>query len=322
MTPAAEVGPRRRADPCIAPADWLLVSLLGVYLVFVVGGFPGIYQVQWRLVTHVLTLVLIVGWLARHPLAPGPLRPAATDAADRRRPRRHGRQHHRQPVSALRLGDGRQRRRDRARLRGAGHDARPAGPAATAPVHGGGAGRRRRRRLRHPDPAGCWADFWSLVGHLVVPPLRPAFAGLVVRHAEHPGRGRGRLPAAGRWHGSRARSLATTARRVAHRGARRRSGSSISSPAARAGRSSASPSRWSSAPSWWPSDDRRRCTDSADGSRRPARALASSAIGAMVVVAAAIVAQPGHPGRAGDAGVGLRLTFWQHSLARLRRCTR
>ena len=42
---------------------WLGISLIGVYLVFVAGGFPGIFQVRWRLLTHTLTLVVIVGWL-------------------------------------------------------------------------------------------------------------------------------------------------------------------------------------------------------------------------------------------------------------------
>ena len=156
---------------------WMLVSLLGVCLVFVVGGFPGIYQVQWRLVTHVLTLALIVGWLVAILWRPDLfVLPRLT-----------------LPIAVL---------------LGAMVVSTLASPyprfgwetvlnaAATALVFAAMvtmlARPGLRPRLRFTAAAlvvgivlayavqllMLWVDFWSTVGRITAPPLRPAFAGL------------------------------------------------------------------------------------------------------------------------------------------------
>ncbi len=290
---------------------WVLVSLLGVYLVFVVGGFPGIYQVQWRLVTHVLTLTLILGWLLAVLWRPDLfVLPRLT-----------------LPIAAV---------------LGAMVVSTIASPyprfgwetvlnaAATALVFAALvtmlARPGLRPRLKFTAAAlvvgvviayavqvvFLWIDFWSLVGHLALPPLRPAFAGLVYGTPNIPaGVVVAFLPLVVAW--IEDSTIAAHARQVAlgalvvvgifdlvasgSRGAQLGFAAALVVGAILMA-------------------IRHRVRLTALGRRlSDRRALAIVGIGAVGVLVAAAWLAPRILARAGDTGVNLRLTFWQHSLA-------
>jgi O-antigen ligase/tetratricopeptide (TPR) repeat protein len=314
-TRTAQVGPT--VDAGVARVHlgtlltWVLLSLLGVYLVFVVGGFPGIYQVQWRLVTHGLTLALIVGWLLALLWRPDLfVMPRLT-----------------LPIAVI---------------LGAMIVSTIASPyprfgwetvlnaAATALVFAALvtvlADPGLRPRLRFTAAAlvigvviayavqviFLWIDFWSLVGHLAVPPLRPAFAGLVYGTPNIPaGFVVVFLPLVLAWiEGSTIRAVA---RRVAlgvlvvvglfdlvasgSRGAQLGFAVAILVGGILMA-------------------IRHRGRLAALGRRLSGRrAAAVVGISAVVLLVAAVWLAPRILARAGDTGVNLRLTFWQHSLA-------
>jgi O-antigen ligase len=290
---------------------WMLVSLLGVYLVFVVGGFPGIYQIQWRLVTHVLTLLLVVGWLVAVLWRPDLfVLPRLT-----------------LPIAVV---------------LGAMVVSTLASPyprfgwetvinaAATALVFATLvtmlAQPALRPRLRFTAAALVvgvvigyaiqilllWMDYWSLLGHLAVPPLRPAFAGLIYGTPNIPaGVVVAFLPLVLAW--VEGASLRAAARRIVlatlvvlglfdlfasgSRGAQLGFGVAILVGAvllAVSHRASIATLR------------------SRLGDRR---VLAGVIAAVLLLAAAAVLLGPGLLARAGDAGAGLRLTFWQASLS-------
>src|SRR3990170_739231 len=124
---------------------WASLSLVGVYLVFVVGGFPGIYQVHWRLVTHAVAMVAST-LLSRWPRFGWETALSSAGAA------------------------------------------LVFGVLVTVFAVPG-----LRVRLRFTAAAlivgvvlayalqliALWLDFWGTVGRLTLPPLRPAYAGLI-----------------------------------------------------------------------------------------------------------------------------------------------
>ncbi|HLB27227.1 MAG TPA: hypothetical protein VJN32_06215, partial [Dehalococcoidia bacterium] len=157
---------------------WASLSLVGVYVVFVVGGFPGIYQVHWRLVTHAVTLVIVSGWLValvRRPellVVPRLAIPIGGVLAAM--------------VASTFLS--RWPRFGWETVLSAAGAALVFGVLVTVFAVPG-----LRVRLRFTAAAlivgvvlayalqliALWLDFWGTVGRLTLPPLRPAYAGLI-----------------------------------------------------------------------------------------------------------------------------------------------
>jgi len=289
---------------------WASLSLVGVYLVFVVGGFPGIYQVHWRLVTHAVTLVIVSGWLVaivRRPellVVPRLTIPCGAVLV---------------AMVASTLLSRWPRFGWETALSSAGA-ALVFGVLVTVFAVPG-----LRVRLRFTAAAlvvgvvlaygvqliALWLDFWQTVGHLTLPPLRPAYAGLIFGTPNIPaGVVLAFLPLVLAWiHGS---SLPPMARRMSIGGLVVVGLFDLVVSGSRGGQLGFVAAGLVGGLLW--ALGRRRGDGSQAINLDRRRVLAGAAV--LAVVAFAMVAlSPRLLARLSDAGAGLRLTFWRESLA-------